>query len=136
LGKLAEYVILRFFGAYGPYEPARKIFTRLIDNFYFGKKNSFTIRGNGENLIDAMYINDAVEGIIKVVLSDERNLRETAAILGKEAPEIVYEGETDEYIEFWASPEEMERRFQFKPKISLAEGIKRFLEFKKELVNG
>jgi len=68
------YVILRFFGAYGPFEPGRKIYTKLTRAFGMEGRNTFTIRGNGENLIDAMYVGDAVEALISVIRSTGKNV--------------------------------------------------------------
>lgn len=140
-----RYSVLRFFGAYGPYEPARKVFTRLLDEIYFAKKNQFVVRGNGENLIDAMYVDDAVRGIIAAVESDVSDVtvdfcsgdpltinglvEKVACLLGNKAVEIIHEGETVEPIGFRSSPKEMKRVFGFQPQISLERGISAFLEF-------
>src|SRR3954466_11660719 len=65
---VGSFVNVRFFGAYGPYEPARKVTTRWIRGVMDGQRE-FTIRGNGENLIDFMYVNDAVDGFLKLTSS-------------------------------------------------------------------
>lgn len=143
--KPAEYVVLRFFGAFGSHEPARKIYTRLINTFYFENKDVFKIRGDGRNFIDAMYVDDAVEGILKTIQSNEKNLtvdfcsgkrltinqlvRKAARIFRKKNIKIIHEGGTAEYIRFWASPAEMEKRFHFKSQISLEEGFSRLVKF-------
>lgn len=150
--KQADYVILRFFGAFGPYEPPRKIYSRLVKTFYLDNESEFKVRGNGENYIDAMYIDDAVEGIINVIKSSEKNLtvdfcsggrmtinqlvKEAVRVFGRENVKIVHEGETAEYIEFWASPEAFTKTFQFEPKVELDEGLRRLAEFLKEQRNG
>ena len=59
----ASYINVRFFGAYGPYEPARKITTRWLLALAAGQRE-FTLRGDGENLIDFMYVDDAVDGML------------------------------------------------------------------------
>src|SRR5919199_4419605 len=46
-GQVGEAVIVRFFGAYGPYEPERKIYNRLVRQFAFEREPRFTIRGDG-----------------------------------------------------------------------------------------
>lgn len=140
-----RYVVLRFFGAYGPYEPARKVFTRLLDEIYFGKKDQFVVRGDGRNLIDAMYVDDAVRGIIAVTESNASNLtidfctgspltinelvKKVASLLGNEVVEIIHEGETVEPIRFFSSPEELKKVCGFQPQISLEKGIASFREF-------
>jgi nucleoside-diphosphate-sugar epimerase len=50
---IGSYVNVRFFGAYGPYEPARKITTRWLLALAAGQRE-FALRGNGENQIDFM----------------------------------------------------------------------------------
>src|SRR4029077_4026228 len=64
----ASFINVRFFGAYGPYEPPRKITTRWLRALAAGQRE-FTLRGNGENLIDFMYVDDAVDGMLTLVLA-------------------------------------------------------------------
>jgi UDP-glucose 4-epimerase len=146
-GRISEYVILRFFGAYGPYEPERKIYTRLIRAFALEAGNEFTVRGDGENLIDAMHVDDTVEGILKAVVGDGRNLvvdfatgspmtvnelvRKAAAAFHREPIVIRHEGAVPEYIRFRVSREGMKRHFGFEPKVPLEEGLMRSAEFLK-----
>jgi len=138
-----SYVILRFFGAYGPYEPSRKIYSKLIDEFFFKNANRFTIYGDGSNLIDAMYIDDAIDGILRV-LNDNKHpnivvdfgngcpvsikelVHSAARIFGKDSPSIKCEGFTNEYISFSISPKAMNDLFNFRPAISIEEGLKQF----------
>ena len=138
LGQIGNYIVLRFFGAYGPYEPPRKIYTRLVKNFARDKNPGFTIRGDGKNLIDAMYVGDAVRGVRAVLESPaedrmvdfclgepytiEELVREAARIFGIE-PRIRKEGEVPEYIDFRPSPREMEELFGFTPRVPLEEGL-------------
>jgi UDP-glucose 4-epimerase len=137
-----NYIILRFFGAYGSYEPPRKIYTKLIRAFYFENKNEFTVYGDGRNRIDAMYIDDTIDGILKVIRSDSQNLTvdfcsgnplsiselvfATADIFDKVNPTIRYEGTSEEYIKFYVSNKMMEKLFAFKPVTTLEEGLKKF----------
>src|SRR5262245_45447452 len=58
-GAPASYVIVRFFGAYGPYEPLRKITTRFLAAVGRGDR-VFALRGDGRNLIDFMHVDDTV----------------------------------------------------------------------------
>src|SRR5207245_10435905 len=104
----------RFFGAYGPYEPARKITTRWLLALAAGQRE-FTIRGDGENLIDFMHVDDAVDGMLRLVQArgtsatvdfasgapvSVNSVAETMAkVLGVEVA-LRHEGETEEYIRF------------------------------------
>ena len=144
-GAVSEYLIVRFFGAYGPYEPSRKIFTRLVKQFCFKRKNEFPIRGNGLNLIDAMYVDDVAEGIITMAnepLKDSvidfcggkpvtiRDLiLEAAKTFGIARPKIVQEGETVEHNKFHANPHPFKQRYGFETKIDLSKGLHRLAAF-------
>lgn len=135
-----DYTILRFFGAYGPYEPNRKISTKLLE-LIKDEKKEFIVYGDGKNYIDFMYIDDTVEGIKSVIGSDKTNLtldfcsgnpltinelvKRVGDIFGREII-IKHEGKSPEYITFYASPLQMRRIFGFKPKIELNEGFKKF----------
>ena len=65
-GTVDSYVNVRFFGAYGPYEAARKITTRWLQGMAAGQRE-FVVRGDGKNLIDFMYVDDAVDGFLALV---------------------------------------------------------------------
>lgn len=138
IGRVGGYVILRFFGAYGPFEPPRKIYSRLVRALAIDKKEEYTIRGDGKNLIDAMFVDDTVRGVKKVLESKENDLvldfclgkpytirelvEEAARIFNREV-RINLEGEVPEYIDFRPSPEAMEEIFGFVPTIPLSEGL-------------
>lgn len=142
-GQDGEYVVIRFFGAYGPYEPERKIYGNLIKTFAINNKKDFTIRSDGQNLIDAMYISDAIKGFEKVILSKKTNLTvdfckgdhptinglvEEAARVFKTDIKIKHEGEVPEYNKFYASPDKFAEIFHFKPEISLEKGMLKMYE--------
>ena len=147
-GAFSEYLIVRFFGAYGPYEHPRKIYTKLVKQFHSAHNPKFTIRGDGKNLIDAMYVEDAVEGILRMAscpFEDSTidfcsgkpiSIRElvtcAAQIFEIRNPQIAQEGETSEYIRFFADPSPFMKRFDFKPKVDLTEGLKRLALFLEE----
>jgi nucleoside-diphosphate-sugar epimerase len=138
-GQIGEWVILRFFGAYGPFEPPRKIFTRLARAFALEQRQDYIIRGDGRNLIDAMFIDDTVRAVAAVLEGGSSNLvadfcvgrpytvrelvEEAARIFNVEAL-ITMEGKVPEYIEFRPSPTAMKDIFGFTPAIPLKEGMK------------
>ena len=150
-GTISEYLIVRFFGAYGPYEPDRKIYSKLVRQFYIEHRRDFPVRGNGLNLIDAMYVDDAVEGILRMArapLNDTvidfcggnpMTIRElilkAAEIFSISQPKIVQKGETVEYNKFYANPHPFIQRYSYKPKTDLKEGflkLAKFLEAKQK----
>ena len=143
-GKIKEYLIIRFFGAYGPYEPSRKIYTNLVKAFGVKKQREFIIRGNGKNLIDAMFIEDAVKGIVAAISSKKTNLtvdfckgdHPTVNQLVQGATSVFnikfgikHHGQVPEYNQFYASPKEFEKLFGFRPEISFDEGLKKLEEW-------
>ena len=109
--------IVRFFGAYGPYEPPRKLYTKLVRQFAFKRDPHFTVIGDGENFIDAMYIDDAISALLAVLVlplservrcidlgvgsgeSINSVVRRAAHLFGLE-PQITHEGSATEYIQF------------------------------------
>jgi nucleoside-diphosphate-sugar epimerase len=145
-GRIDTLHIVRFFGAYGPFEPERKIYGRLVRRFAVERDPSFTIRGNGLNLIDAMYIDDAVRAILTLINAPNRGgtydcasatpltitslVERAAATFGLRA-EITYTGSVPEYIEFYSVDHTMRDRYGFAPQISLETGLRRFADFYK-----
>lgn len=142
-GRIGGYVVLRFFGAYGPLEPERKLTAKLLETILRGSKK-FTVFGDGDNLIDAMYIDDAVGGLLAVLQSDVNDVTvdfcsghpltindwvvRSGTVLGA-ALEIEHRGESPEYIEFYASPEPMHLAFGFRPSVDLEDGFLRYAEW-------
>jgi nucleoside-diphosphate-sugar epimerase len=140
---LGSYVNVRFFGAYGPYEPARKITTRWLLALAAGQRE-FVLRGDGGNLIDFMHVDDAVDGLLRLVQA--RGTRATldfashapmtvtavveamARTLGVEVT-IRHEGETEEYIQFRTSDRTMRDRFGFAPAIGFEDGLRQLAAF-------
>jgi UDP-glucose 4-epimerase len=140
---LGSYINVRFFGAYGPYEPARKITTRWLLALAAGQRE-FVLRGNGENLIDFMYVADAVDGMLRLVraagtsvtldfasnapVSVNTIVRTMARTFGAEVT-IRHEGETEEYIRFHSIDATMRDRFGFAPSIAFEDGLRRLADF-------
>lgn len=132
--------ILRFFGAYGPYEAPRKLYTKLVRRFAFECNPHFTVTGDGENYIDAMYIDDAVKALLAVLISPPTEgircidlgigsresvnsvVTRAAHIFGLE-PDICHEGAAAEYIHFFIDAAPFASAYQFKPAISLEAGL-------------
>lgn len=145
MGTIQEYVVIRFFGAFGPYEPARKIYSRLYNALCREGQASYRIRGSGENLIDAMYVDDAIAGILAVLQSSKGNLttdfysgrpitinelvRIAATAYGTGDVKIEHFGMVPEYIEFFSVDRTFEESFGFRPAISLEDGLRRHAKF-------
>jgi len=140
---LGSYVNVRFFGAYGPYEPPRKITTRWLLALAAGQRE-FVVRGNGGNLIDFMYVDDAVDGMLRLVsaggtsatvdfgsgapVSVNAIVETMARTLGVDVT-IRHQGETEEYIQFHSSDRTMRERFGFAPAVSFEDGLRKLSAF-------
>ena len=140
---LAGYANVRFFGAYGPYEAPRKITTRFVRTVLDGGRE-FVVRGDGRNLIDFMYVDDAVDALLRVV--GDRAFSGTVD-LASGAPATItdvvgamtralgaaiavrYEGDVPEYIEFRSADRTMRDRFGFAASTPFETGIRRLYEF-------
>jgi UDP-glucose 4-epimerase len=134
-----SFVNVRFFGAYGPYEPERKITTRWMRAVMAGQR-AFTVRGNGQNLIDFMYVDDAVDAFLAlttaarfagtldlashapVTVNDV--VQTMARVLGVEVS-VAHQGHTEEFIQFSSVDRTMRDRFGFEPKTSFEDGLRR-----------
>jgi UDP-glucose 4-epimerase len=142
-GSVNSYVNVRFFGAYGPYEPERKITTRWLQGLANGQRE-FVIRGDGRNLIDFMYVDDAVDGFLALVkaggtkatvdfasgtpISIDGVVAEMASALGVKV-QVRHEGQVPEYIEFRSVDRTMSERFGVRPSVSFADGLARLHRF-------
>lgn len=143
--RIARLTVLRFFGAFGPHEPSRKIYTKMVEAFAARGDREFAIRGDGSNLIDAMYVDDAVDGLLAVLfdrggggtfdfgsghpLAIEQLVRRAAAVWGIDAVHIRRQGTTAEPIAFQMDPRPFAERFGFQASIPLEEGLQRLARF-------
>jgi nucleoside-diphosphate-sugar epimerase len=145
-----SYINVRFFGAYGPYEAPRKITTRWMRAVIDGQR-TFTVRGNGDNLIDFMYVADAVDGFLKltsaagfsgtvdfasgtpVTVNDV--VRTMARALDVDVA-IAHEGRVEEYIEFHSVDETMQNTFGVRAATPFEEGVRRLYRFLVEEARG
>lgn len=145
-GRLDHSVAVRFFGAYGPYEPPRKVYSRLVRQFAMLREPQFTIRGDGRNLIDAMHVSDAVRAVLLLIeraegevtldlysgqpLSLTQLVKQAAGVFGLKA-DIRYEGHVPEYIEF-RSVDKTQGSYGFTPRVDLQTGLRDLLAHLKE----
>ena len=140
----ATYVNVRFFGAYGPYEPLRKITTRFLTALRRGDRE-FVVRGDGSNLIDFMYVDDALAGLFRLLTSVDgdrrtvdlssghptsiRGIVDAMARAVGDKITVRFEGVTEEYIEFRSVDRAMIDRYQFVPGTSFEAGFERLRSF-------
>jgi UDP-glucose 4-epimerase len=142
---LGKYLNVRFFGAYGPWEAPHKIYSRLVRAFVMEGKDEYTIYGDGSNLIDAMYVGDAVDAVYRILTGAfwnrtvnlaagnpstiEELVKTAARALGRGEVRVRKEGLAHENIEFWASVGKLRDELGFEPHIGLAEGLAHLRDF-------
>jgi nucleoside-diphosphate-sugar epimerase len=140
LGRVRSYLNVRFMGAYGPHEPRRKIYSRLVEAFGIRGEREFELRGDGKNWIDAMYVGDAVRGFLAMLRGEpcDRTLdfgvgspltlnelvRAAAATFGIDDVRITHTGSVAEHHAFRVSPEPMAELYGFHPTMPLEEGLR------------
>jgi nucleoside-diphosphate-sugar epimerase len=138
-----SYINVRFFGAYGPYEAERKITTRWLRGMAAGQRE-FVIRGDGKNLIDFMYVDDAVDGFLALVKAQGQSatvdfasgrpvsiddvVQSMASALGVTVT-LRHEGDVPEYIQFRSVDRTMREQFGIAPMVGFADGFQRFHKF-------
>src|SRR5262249_19054217 len=97
-------------------------------------------RGDGQNLVDAMFVGDTVRAIVTMLQLDwwdrtvdlcsgtaltiDELVGTAARVFGVGAPTIEHQGVVPEYIKFRASAEEMGRLFDFKARVPLEQGLR------------
>lgn len=140
--KIDEYVILRFGGAFGKYSE-HKFMTKLVKELSVENKKEIEVYGDGTNIINVMYINDAVSALLTALKSKKSNIicnlgqenmtiketvQRTAKALGKDV-KITYTEKIkgQKYIGF-ETVIDFNKEFNFIPKYSFEEGIKKFSE--------
>jgi len=140
---IGSYLNVRFFGAYGPYEPARKMTTKWMRAVLDGQRE-LTVRGDGNNLVDFMYVDDAVDGFL--ALTAARGVSATvdfasgapvsvndvvgalSRVLDTEIA-VRHAGHSEEYIRFRTVDTAMRDRFGVQPAISFTDGVARLHRF-------
>ena len=140
---VGSYVNVRFFGAYGPYEPPRKITTKWLTAIAAGQRE-FVLRGDGNNLIDFMYVDDAVDGMLTLLkargeratvdfasgapVSINHIVEAMARVAGVEV-RVQHQGLTEEYLTFRSVDSATRERFGVVPSISFDDGLRRLTAF-------
>ena len=146
IGKVKEYAILRFGGAFGKYSE-NKFMTKLVKDVCVHNKGEIEIYGDGTNLINAMYAKDAVNALIACLKSKKSNIvcnlalenmsikdavERVSKVFGKKVKiRCLPELKGQKYITF-TYDSDFNEIFSFKPDYSFEQGIK---EFGKELKN-
>ena len=142
-GKIDNYLILRLYHAYGPYERPRRIMARLLETFLLKRESQFTVNGDGKTLMDVTHVDELVQVLLNVLvkggfhnetldlcsgtpLSLFELAEKTAKAIGMDAKINVNPAVKVDPILFWSKPEANTRFLSRKDRINLTEGVKRY----------
>lgn len=137
------YSIIRPSAVYGPYDVNRRVSQIFVENALLGKP--ITLYGGGHQALDFTFVEDAADGMIKVMFhEDGRNnafnityghgytLREFADILKEHVPDLEVKVVDEEDVfrpkRGALSIEKAKKLVGYDPKVSLEDGIKRYLD--------
>ena len=145
IGKIKNFTILRFGGAYGKYSE-KKFLSILLSDILHDKKE-IEVYGDGTNTINITYVQDTVKALIKCLNSEKGNItcnlgqdnqtitetiKRIAKIFNKDV-KIKYtpKRKDQKYITFRIQVD-FNDLFGFRPDYSFEQGIKEFAEGMKE----
>lgn len=136
--------LVRFFGAYGPGDKPTRLLSRAVHRFAVERHPTFECKGDGQNLIDPMWIDDAVQGLIVLAETrcaipkpvwtvdfcggQARSVREVLTMTAHVfhvAPELHFTGSVAEHHQFHASNATWAKVLHHTPTVPLAEGLRR-----------
>ena len=137
------YSIVRPSAVYGPYDVNRRVSQIFVENALLGKP--ITLYGGGHQALDFSYVEDTADGIIKVMFHENGQgdafnityghgytLREFADTLKEHMPDlevnVVEEEDVFRPKRGALSIEKAKKLVGYAPKVSLEEGIKRYLD--------
>jgi len=138
---------LRFFTVYGPWgrpDMALYTFTKAIK-----ERQPISVFNNGDMRRDFTFIDDIIDGLVKVIddadcpsgscniynigRGESVNLmdfiHEIEKCLGTEAIKHYYPMQDGDVAETWADTTEMEQKLNYRPKVSIAEGVEKFVKW-------
>jgi nucleoside-diphosphate-sugar epimerase len=140
IGKISQYAILRFGGAFGKYSE-KKFMTKLVDDVCIQNKKTIEIYGDGTNIINVMYVKDAIKALIACIKSTKSNItcnlgqenltvtetvERVAKIFNKDVNiKYIPKLKEQKYITFRIKID-FNDIFDFKPDYSFDKGIKEF----------
>ncbi|MFB0566213.1 MAG: NAD-dependent epimerase/dehydratase family protein [Candidatus Aminicenantaceae bacterium] len=143
-GSLKEYLIIRFYYAFGPYEHSRRLIPRLIKHFFTCPDKPFPVNGDGKTLLAPLYVEDVCDGLGKIVQNRLHckvldfcapapisllDLVNKVASTLEITPKWEFCDSKERPIEFWSSPNEILSIYNLKDPIPLDQGIKKYVNW-------
>lgn len=138
-----NYTIIRPSAVYGPTDANRRVSQIFMENALLGKP--LVLYNGGVERVDFTYVKDAAHGFVLAAFSEKaknetfnvtrgegKSLKEFAEILGKTVPNLkIVEMKSDEVKPQRGTLDisKASRLLNYKPKYSLEEGIREYIEF-------
>jgi len=141
-----KFLIFRNSEIYGPYLADHKIYKQLFTAFK-NKEIDMKFNGNGNNLLDTMYIDDYIKILLIII---NKNINNKILVLSRNEPmkfkDIIstyidvfdhkinyfFEGESTEDVKFGFDNSEMLKLTNYEPKINLQQGLNKWINFIEE----
>tara|TARA_B100000700_G_scaffold178585_1_gene197241 strand:- start:2423 stop:3313 length:891 start_codon:yes stop_codon:yes gene_type:complete len=141
---IKNYIILRLYQVYGPYQKKDRLIPQVIDSCLKNKKFSCS---EGYQLRDFIYVNDFVQLIIKILgfnkfssgvynigsgnpISVKKIINMIVKKIKKGKPEFgKIEMRKDEIVNLYPKLKKVRKELKWKSKISLSEGLKKTINF-------
>jgi nucleoside-diphosphate-sugar epimerase len=142
-----DFVILRFSNVYGRYDDSDRVIPVWVRELL--KRRDITVYGR-EKSLDFTYIDDAIDGIVKVIDNFERVKRGTLNIacgqevallwvaekltelLGSDSNTRITESRRGEVRKFEADISKARKLLDYEPKVNIEEGLKRTVKWYKD----
>ncbi len=139
-----NYVIVRFSNVYGMYDESNRVLPLFIKT---AKKNKPLIVFSKDKILDFTYIDDAIDGILKIIEKFSKIKNNTFNIksgkgtkilkvaqlikkfLNSKSKIIIKENRPGEVVKYIADISKTKRLLCYKPKISIEDGIKKSIEW-------
>ena len=140
--RIRSLKVLRLYYAFGPGEEERRLIRRALVQFGLERDPRFRINGTGLSLMGPMYVTDVVHALelalkggspgVYDLPSDRphtvREIVETAASVCGVKPEIELVSSPERTLTFYSEQAALKREFGFVQRLSLADGMERYLE--------
>ena len=141
-GRLRSLKVLRLYYAFGPGEEERRLIRRALVQFGIKRDPSFRINGTGESLMGPMHVTDVVQALALALTqgkpgvydlpSDKphtvRAIVEAAARVCGVEPQIELVPSAEKLLMFYSDQQAVRDELGFVQRLSLEDGMERYLE--------
>ena len=136
-----NYLILRNMEVYGPYLAKHKLYRRICEAYDYDIER-FEVFGDGENLIDTMYIDDYTDLLMNLINNNVKNkilpfarskpvtvkelIKQVSKVYKKNDVKIKFKGKSTESTRFTLNNHELLKYVDIIPDIDLFDGLSKW----------